>query len=221
MITANNSTALNCSLSKVKQNKKVQITKPVIITCELILFMSYYTKHSSHVKVNEVNKSFMSLCRSHEKLSKDSYRRHGREVNKSFWLPLPVLSPYIFTLFRKSQWSHDGRGHPRILISGLDTFRFITVLKQNVLNWLWYKCKANRDAQRQLCSQRRTGGKKWPGSYCQTGPLNTRRAAHDTRRVAHSMHHTYRQLHLYVLVPMTCSHSQKQLCLLASDANVE
>ena len=26
--------------------------------------------------------------------------------------------------------------------------------------------------------QGRTGGKKWPGSYCQTGPLNTRRAAH-------------------------------------------
>ena len=33
--------------------------------------------------------------------------------------------------------------------------------------------------------QGRTGGKKWPGSYCQTGPLNT-------RRVAHSMHCTYR-----------------------------
>ena len=29
------------------------------------------------------------------------------------------------------------------------------------------------------------GGKKWPGSYCQTGPLNTRHAAH-------SMHRTYR-----------------------------
>src|SRR4029434_1811755 len=42
-----------------------------------------------------------------------------------------------------------------------------------------------------LCSlqttspQGRTGGKKWPGSYCQTGPLNKRRAAH-------SKHCTYR-----------------------------
>lgn len=26
--------------------------------------------------------------------------------------------------------------------------------------------------------QGRTGGKKWPRSYCQTGPLNTRHAAH-------------------------------------------
>ena len=26
--------------------------------------------------------------------------------------------------------------------------------------------------------QGRTEGKKWPGSYCQTAPLNTRRAAH-------------------------------------------
>ena len=32
--------------------------------------------------------------------------------------------------------------------------------------------------------QGRTGGKKWPGSYCQTGPLNT-------RCVAHSMHRTF------------------------------
>ena len=56
--------------------------------------------------------------------------------------------------------------------------------------------------------QGRTGGKKWPGSYCQTGPLNTRRAAQSvhsalssqytarcpvsTRRAAHSMHRTYR-----------------------------
>src|SRR4029434_2844664 len=30
-----------------------------------------------------------------------------------------------------------------------------------------------------------TGGEKWPGSYCQTGPLNTRCAAN-------SMHCTYR-----------------------------
>ena len=40
-------------------------------------FTSYYTKPSSHAKVNEVNKSFLfpllSLCRSREKLSKDSY----------------------------------------------------------------------------------------------------------------------------------------------------
>src|SRR4029434_11231743 len=33
--------------------------------------------------------------------------------------------------------------------------------------------------------QGRTGGGKWPGSYCQTGPLNT-------QRVSHSMHRTYR-----------------------------
>src|SRR4029434_565913 len=33
--------------------------------------------------------------------------------------------------------------------------------------------------------QGRTGGGNWAGSYCQAGPLNTRRAAH-------SMHHTYR-----------------------------
>ena len=29
-----------------------------------------------------------------------------------------------------------------------------------------------------VSDQGRTGGKKWPGSYCQTGPLNTRRTAH-------------------------------------------
>src|SRR4029434_9682180 len=29
------------------------------------------------------------------------------------------------------------------------------------------------------------------------------------------------QLHPYVLVPMTCSHSQKRLCLLAGDASAE
>ena len=38
-----------------------------------------------------------------------------------------------------------------------------------------YVCETERERE---CVQGWTGGKKWPGSYCQTGPLNTRRAAH-------------------------------------------
>ena len=38
-------------------------------------------------------------------------------------------------------------------------------------------------------------GKKWPGSYCQTGPLST-------RHVAHSMHRTYRPVSGLLIIPI-------------------
>lgn len=77
------------------------------------------------------------------------------------------------------------------------------------MTWLCQHRQAQvKCSEKVTLSQGRTGGKKWPGSYCQTGPRNTRRAAQSvhgalssqytarcpvsTRRAAHSMHRTYR-----------------------------
>ena len=45
-------------------------------------------------------------------------------------------------------------------------------------NWIPQSSSRRNSSLRCSVWQGRTGGKKWPGSYCQTGPLNTRCAAH-------------------------------------------
>src|SRR4029434_3580492 len=46
------------------------------------------------------------------------------------------------------------------------------------ISCVFHRCLLTHSHQLMELNPGADWGKKWPGSYCQTGPLNTRRAAH-------------------------------------------